>query len=120
MTKILIADDQAETAQLLVAMLELDGFVAERLEGNWDRLVEEVQRRRPDLVILDVRLPRVSGLDLVRQLRSHPDAQIASVPVLLTSALDHRYDGAKAGADSFLAKPFTRDALLQAIARLQQ
>ena len=120
MTRILIADDQAEAARLLVALLELDGFVAERLEGNWDRLVEEVEQRRPDLVILDVRLPEANGLELVRQLRAHPDPRVAGVRVLLTSALDHRYDGAEAGADGFLPKPFTRQALLQAIAQIQR
>ena len=118
MSKILIVDDQADAARLLVALLELDGFAAERLKGNWSRLVEEVEQRRPDLVILDVRLPEVDGLELLRQLRAHPDSEVARVPVLLTSALDHRYDGGKAGANGFLPKPFTRQALLDAITQI--
>jgi len=118
MSKILIVDDQADAARLLVALLELDGFAAECLEGDWSKLVDEVEQRRPDLVILDVRLPEVDGLELLRQLRGHPDSEVASVPVLLTSALDHRYDGDKAGANGFLPKPFTRQALLEAIKQI--
>jgi len=113
--KILIVDDQLDAAQLLGILLQLDGYQAEWLQGNWTGLVAEVEARRPDLVILDVRLPGASGLDLLEQLRSHPDPGVSKVSVLLTSALDHRYEGEKAGMDGFLLKPFSRQELLDVV-----
>jgi DNA-binding response OmpR family regulator len=117
--KILIVDDQADAARLLIALLRLDGFEAERLEKNWENLIDEIERRQPDLVILDVRLPETDGLDLLRRVRAHPDARVAGVRVLLTSALDHRYEGDLAGADGFILKPYTRKMLLDAIQKIE-
>jgi len=105
---------------LLVLLLKMNGYEAERLEENWANLVAEVEVRQPDLLILDVRLPGVDGLELVRQLRAHSDAGIASVPVLLASALDHRHDAKLVGANGFLMKPYTRDSLMKAIQTIQQ
>ena len=119
MTKILVVDDQLDAAKLLIALLRLDGFEAERLEANWQDLAEEVEKRKPDLVILDVRLPEITGLELLRQLRAHPDADVASVSVLLTSALDSRYEGELAGANGFMLKPYTRQELLHAIQAIE-
>jgi two-component system alkaline phosphatase synthesis response regulator PhoP len=117
--KVLVVDDQEDAARLLVTLLELDGFEAERLEGNWQRFVREVGERRPDLVILDVRLPGADGLELLRELRAHPEPETSKVPVLLVSALDHRYEGKKAGTDGFLLKPYTRKNLLEAIEEIK-
>jgi DNA-binding response OmpR family regulator len=113
--RILVVDDQQDAAQLLVTLLKLDGFEAERLDDNWEGFVDEVAERKPDLVILDVRLSGVNGVDLLRQLRTRVDLDVAQVPVLLSSALDHGYEGKLAGADGFLLKPYTRQALLDAI-----
>ena len=119
MHRILVVDDQLDAARLLITLLKLDGFEADRLMDNWSGFVGEVQERQPDLIILDVRLPNASGLDLVRQLRAHPDTRVSQVPVLMVSALDHQYQAQLAGADGFLLKPYSRDSLLQAIAKIQ-
>ena len=115
MQTVLVVDDQLDSAQLLTALLKLDGYDAEWLDGNWETLPDEVEVRKPDLVILDVRLPGADGIDLLRQIRSHANPEVARVPVLLASALDHRYEGAKAGASNFVLKPYTRQTLMDAI-----
>jgi DNA-binding response OmpR family regulator len=112
--KILIADDQLDAARLLVTLLNLDGYQAELTE-NWEGLIDEIILRKPDLLILDVRLPGVDGLALLRQLRGHSVSGIANLPVLLASALDHSYEGELAGANGFLLKPYTRQELLDSI-----
>jgi DNA-binding response OmpR family regulator len=119
-SKILIVDDQLDAARLLIALLRLDGFEAERLDRDWENLVSEIEQREPDLVILDVRLPETSGLELLHRVRAHPNARVAGVPVLLTSALDHRYEGELAGADGFILKPYTRQMLLDAIHKIEK
>lgn len=118
--KVLVIDDQLDAARLLVLLLKMNGYEAERLEENWENLVSEVEARRPELLILDIRLPGVDGLELVRQLRAHSDPEIAGVPVLLASALDHRHDAKIVGANGFLMKPYTRDSLIKAIETIQQ
>ena len=119
MRKILVVDDQLDSARLLTTLLQLDGYDAEWLDGNWEDLPEEVEARKPDLVILDVRLRGVSGLELLRQIRAHTDPSTARVPVLLASALDHRYEGEKAGANNFVLKPYTRHTLMEAIKHIE-
>lgn len=118
--KVLVIDDQLDASRLLVLLLKMNGYEAERLEENWENLVSEVEARRPDMLILDIRLPGVDGLELVRQLRAHSDPEIAGVPVLLASALDHRHDAKIVGANGFLMKPYTRDSLIKAIEAIQQ
>lgn len=117
--KILIADDQVDAARLLVTLLNLDGYQAE-LTDNWENLVDEILLRKPDLLILDVRLPGVDGLEILRQLRSHSVSGIANLPVLLASALDHSYEGELAGANGFLLKPYTRQELLDSIKQIER
>ena len=56
---------------------------------------------------------------MLRQLRSHSVSGIANLPVLLTSALDHSYEGELAGANGFLFKPYTRQELLDCIQKIE-
>ena len=118
MQKVLVVDDQLDSARLLTILLKLDGYDAEWLDGSWRTLPDQIEARNPDLVVLDVRLPGVDGLDLVRQIRAHTNPAVARVPILLTSALDHRYEGEKAGASNFMLKPFTRETLIESIRQI--
>jgi CheY-like chemotaxis protein len=113
--RILVVDDQLEAAQLLSTLLELDGYQVEVLEDSWSDLTKQMEVRRPDMLILDVRLPGVSGLELLEQIRRHPNPDVSKVAVILASALDHRYEGEKAGMDGYLLKPYTRQEVLDAI-----
>ncbi len=112
MAKILVVDDQA----LLSAQ------VGKALKGNYAVLgamsAEEglglAVTERPDLIVLDVHLPDGNGIDVCRKIRFHPEAGIRTIPVLLVSgedSSDTRIRGLDAGADDFLAKPFSPDEL---------
>jgi DNA-binding response OmpR family regulator len=71
----------------------------------------------PDLVIMDVDLPGISGFELLDRLRAHPAPRVAGVPVLLMSAGEHRAGAERRGVP-FLAKPFDLDDALAAAERL--
>ncbi len=119
MKKVLIVDDQHAAARLLVALLKLDGYAAQHV-ADWRDLVHEIREYQPELVILDVHLPDVDGFELLAQVRSSPDARVASVPVLLISALDYGYRTEMSGANGFLLKPFNHQHLLDAIHKIEE
>jgi len=118
--RLLLADDQALVRGALSALLSLESdleVVAEVASG--DAVVPAVLEHRPDVALLDVEMPGLDGIGLVRALRSVPATQ--DVPVILVSARAGEREtiaGLEAGADDFLIKPFSADELLQHIARL--
>ncbi len=116
--RVLIADDQPETRQALRTIVNAQpGFtvVGEALDGR--DAVALVQRRRPDLVLMDVRMPRLDGIAATREIRARP--QPPAVIVLTTFDLDDYVFGAlQAGAAGFLLKsagPAQIQAALQAV-----
>lgn len=117
--KVLVVDDQISAARLLVTLLQIDGYQAHHA-SDWCHLVDEVQAYEPDLVILDVHLPDIDGFELLRQVRAHPQAHIATVPVLVVSALDYGHRLEQSGADGFLLKPFKYEHLTEAIAKIKR
>ena len=79
--------------------------------------VENARRLRPDLMLVDLMLPRMSGLEMLGELRSDP--VLADVPVVVVSAWDHlEADALAAGAARFLSKPFEPDELRATVAEL--
>jgi DNA-binding response OmpR family regulator len=98
----------------MITLLGLVGHSARRLE-NWQNPLGDVERHRPSLVIIDIHLRTTNGLDLLNQLRSHPDPQLARTPVLMISAEDYRVASKQAGANGFLMKPFGYKELVGAI-----
>ncbi|MDE3174454.1 MAG: response regulator, partial [Gemmatimonadota bacterium] len=106
---ILIADDDPEGQQAIGAALAAEGYHI-IYASRGDVVVELAASLRPDVVLLDVRMPGASGLDVCTGLRRHP--VLRDVPVVIVSGMgDHesRLRGLEAGADDFIAKPF--DAL---------
>ena len=102
-TRILVADDSADMrtylSELLSSSYEVD------VVGNGAEALAAVRRRRPDLVLADVMMPKLDGLALVRKLRSR--AETRDVPVILVSArAGDEAAGLDAGADDYLVKPF--------------
>jgi DNA-binding response OmpR family regulator len=101
--RILIADDDPKHAQLIRLYLERDGHQVLTV-GDGRAALEQARARRPDLVILDVMMPLVDGLDVCRILR----AESSSVAILLVTARSSENDmllGLDIGADDYLAKP---------------
>jgi two-component system, OmpR family, response regulator len=102
--RVLIVEDESKTAAVLTSALEEAGYAVSTLADGAQAL-EAIIRQPYDVVILDIMLPGLDGLAVLRQLR----ARGQSVPVLMLSArgeLPERVDGLEAGADDYLAKPF--------------
>ena len=104
-TKICIADDESRGRQLLTDLLAPEGYQLIHATDGVEA-VAVVLREEPDLVLLDVMMPRMNGYEVCRRLRA--DERMRQVPILLLTALDDRrsrMEGLEAGADDFLTKP---------------
>ena len=119
MQSVLIIDDDPAGTQLLMTLLGFEGYQACRLE-DWRDPVSDVEKVRPDLVIMDVYLRTRNGFDLLSQLRAHPDPGVARTPVLMMSAEDYGARCKQAGANAFLAKPFSIRALMATIHEIEE
>lgn len=105
---VLVVDDMAETRRLMRRLIERDRMrVAEAETG--EAALRAIATRRPDVVVLDLRLPGMSGFDVARAVRADPDPGIAATPLLACSAsvqAEVRLEALDAGCDAFLGKPF--------------
>lgn len=117
MPTILIIDDDPSGTQLLITLLGFEGYEGFKPE-DWTNPISDIERQRPDLVCMDVRLLNQDGVELLRQLRAHPDPAIARTPVLMMSAEDHSKRCRLAGANGFLEKPFDSVTLLDKVQRI--
>jgi two-component system copper resistance phosphate regulon response regulator CusR len=114
--RILVVEDEPAAAAVLAKGLREFAYAVD-VAGNGDHALEQISVNDYDLVILDVLLPGINGLDLCRQLR---DARIA-VPILMLTArggLDQRVEGLDAGADDYLPKPYHFPELLARVRAL--
>lgn len=110
--RVLVADDEEDVRDLVVYRLSRSGYdVVEALDGEEAfRLATE---QTPDLIVLDVMMPRIDGYELTRRLRAEPAT--SRVPVILLTARTQENDvsqGFEAGADDYLKKPFNPDELV--------
>jgi two-component system response regulator MprA len=114
--RVLVVDDEPAVREALARSLAFEGYeVAEAADGV--AALEQVERTRPDLVVLDVLMPRMDGLTACRRLRATGSA----VPVLMLTArgmVGDRVTGLDAGADDYLVKPFELDELLARVRAL--
>ena len=114
--RILVVEDEPTAAAVLAKGLREHTYAVD-IAADGDRALEQIGVNSYDLVILDVLLPGINGLDLCRQVR----ATGASVPVLLLTArggLDQRVEGLDAGADDYLPKPYHFPELLARVRAL--
>jgi len=112
--RVLVVDDEATLAELLQMALRYEGWDV-RIAGDGLTAVQVARQFRPDVVVLDVMLPDIDGLDVLRRLR----ADAAEVPVLFLTARDaveDRIAGLTAGGDDYVTKPFS---LEEVVARLR-
>jgi DNA-binding response OmpR family regulator len=108
--RVLIVEDDEDIADVLVRSLRLEGYDV-RLATDGVRALDDAHAFLPDLVVLDLGLPRLDGVDVAKQLRADSD----DVPILMLTArdaLEARVTGLDAGADDYLVKPFERQELL--------
>ncbi len=114
-SRILIADDNAANRELLEAYLaEVDCDIELAVDGQ-DTL-EKAQAFQPDLILLDVMMPKLSGFEVCRKLKD--DSQLSKIMVLMVTALNELGDierAVKAGTDDFLSKPVNKIELLKRV-----
>jgi len=114
-SRILIVEDDPDIAEALRYNLEKAGFEAQCAEHG-ERALELLSERPPDLVLLDLMLPGISGLDVCRRIRAAPAT--ALLPVLMLTAKGEesdRLEGFDAGADDYVTKPFSIQEVLRRI-----
>ena len=107
MTKILVAEDEPDIRELITFMLRFAGYEVVAA-ANGEDAVLTAARELPDLVLLDVRMPRMTGYEACRLMRANPD--LRNVPVVFLSAKGQDTEirsGMDAGAEEYLLKPFS-------------
>lgn len=116
--KVLIVDDSASMRQMIAFTLERAGFeVAQGVNGK-DGLVQ-LAKHNPQLIISDLNMPEMDGLEFIRQLRTRSASRLTPVLMLTTeSDSTKKQQGKSAGATGWLVKPFQPEQLLQVIARV--
>ncbi|MBV8159306.1 MAG: response regulator [Acidimicrobiia bacterium] len=118
MARILVAEDDADVLQLIALTLELDGHQVVNAASG-DEVLRHAMQARPDVIVLDVMMPRVDGLTTLRQLRQQPLTR--DIPVVLLSAKAQHDDieaGMQAGATCYVTKPFEPDYLAAEVERV--
>ena len=114
--RILIADDNDQTVELLEAVLPTWGYHVMAASNGYQAL-EKVESSRPDLVLLDIDMPGLDGLEVCRRMKSNP--QKRSIPVVFVSGhCDIAQCTRTSGADAYLSKPFTLTDLHERITSL--
>lgn len=109
---ILIVEDEPDIAELIRFHIERDGFEAQSVHSGRIAL-DTVERQRPRLIVLDLMLPDLDGLEVCRRLKR--DAETRSIPILIVSAKGEESDivtGIELGADDYITKPFSPRELM--------
>jgi DNA-binding response OmpR family regulator len=110
--RILIADDNPQGVELLEAYLAATDYDT-RTAADGDETLRQVRDWKPDLILLDIMMPKISGFEVCKRLRADPATR--NIAVLMITALDQPSDVDKAvdaGTDDFITKPINKDVLL--------
>ena len=116
--RVLVVDDDDVIRQLITVNLELEGFEVETAVDGQDCL-DKVKKVAPDVVTLDIMMPKLDGWETATRLREDPDT--SSLKVVLLSARAQEADlerGTRIGVDAYLTKPFDPDELIAVVRRL--
>ena len=107
--KIFVVDDEKNIRDIVRSYLEKEGFNVSVFE-NGESALEEYLRSAPDMLVIDIMMPGMSGLELCNEIRKH-----ANTPIIIVSARDEEIDrilGIEMGADDYMMKPFRPKNLL--------
>lgn len=119
MAQILVADDEPDVLFMTAyALRALGGHTVIEARNGLDAL-ELARQHRPDLIVLDIKMPKMDGILVCRNIRSTPDIQ--GTPVILLSARGQRAEvdeGWAAGASDYIIKPYSPDVLVRRVAEL--
>lgn len=112
---VMIIEDEADAAELFSEMMRINGFRVIKMFSSAPA-IPIIAQEKPDLILLDVMMPDISGLEVLRYIRREPD--LASIPVIILSAKSMPSDiktGIEAGASMYLTKPVGFQDLKQAV-----
>ncbi len=118
MSTILVVEDSVTQREMIKDLLRNSGLTVTVASDGVEAL-EQIQGNCPDLVILDIVMPRMNGYEVCRRLKSDPKTQ--NVPVVMCSSRSEesdRYWGLKQGADAYIAKPFQPTELVGTVKQL--
>jgi DNA-binding response OmpR family regulator len=116
--RILIAEDTPQAAELLELYLSEAGFDT-CIASDGQQAMEMVREYRPDVLLLDVMMPRLSGFEVCKRLRADPTTR--EIGVIMVTALDQQTDidrAVEAGTDDFLSKPINKEELFKRVRSL--
>jgi twitching motility two-component system response regulator PilH len=117
MAKVMVVDDAVSELKLMESILKSAGHeVVSLVDG--EALEDKLSSERPDVLLLDIVMPKRNGYEILRALRK--DARTKTTPVVLVSSKNQESDrawGKRQGADEYLGKPFTSDQLLTMVKR---
>jgi DNA-binding response OmpR family regulator len=119
MAHILVVDDEPEIVKLVAKLLEVRGHRV-TIARDGQEALEAVAKERPDVLVLDLHLPKVDGFEVCRRLRAADDTRGLPI-VMMTAAFPTVEDadrGIHLGADEYVVKPFLRDVLVHNVERL--
>jgi two-component system alkaline phosphatase synthesis response regulator PhoP len=120
MVKILVAEDERDIRELIAFTLRFAGFEVE-LASNGAEAVEKAQATIPDLILMDVRMPRMTGYQACEALKENPATR--DIPVVFLSAKGQEseiQEGLEVGAMEYILKPFAPDELTAQVHRILQ
>ena len=119
MAKILVVDDEPDIVRVVVKIMEARGHVVATAKDGPSAL-EAASREKPDVIILDVNLPKMDGFEVCRRLKTGADTKHIPI-VMMTAAYVSVQDadkGTELGADEYVVKPFLREVLIHNVERL--
>src|SRR5262249_1878018 len=119
MAKILVVDDEPDIVRVVVRIMEARGHQVRTAKDGLEAL-EQVAAEVPDVVILDLNLPRMDGYEVCRRIKTDQTAR--NIPIVMMTAayvtVDEARQGESLGADEYVVKPFLREVLVHNVERL--
>ncbi|AFZ42463.1 response regulator receiver protein [Halothece sp. PCC 7418] len=120
MSTVLVVEDSVTQRQMISDLLKESGLNASVISvGDGVEALEQIQTQPPDIVVLDIVMPRMNGYEVCRQIKTDPNTE--NVPVIMCSSKGEEFDkywGMKQGADAYIAKPFEPTELIGTIKQL--
>ncbi len=117
MSKILLVEDDATMQMLLKTLLELDKHQVTIIGDLTQNILQTVLDLRPDILIMDVNLRQINGIEILKMIRSSDISW--KLYILMTSGMDFQDECRKAGADAFLLKPYMPEELARQLKKAQ-